>query len=101
MPVPPTFFFSLVLIANPSPFAYLAELDVDMRHVLHGEQRFSYIAMAHAGDTLTLTERITDVTSKRAGALEILVKQTDITRGGDPIAQATSTVVVRHPEMQS
>jgi acyl dehydratase len=85
LPVPPTFLFGLELEV-PEPFGYLAELGVDLRQVLHGEQSFRYHALAHAGDTLTLTARITDVTHRPGRALEFLVKQTDITRHGELIA---------------
>jgi acyl dehydratase len=95
LPVPPTFFFSLELEA-PDPFGYLTGLGVDMRRVLHGEQAFAYRTVVHAGDTLTLRPRIVDVFSKRGGALEFLVKRTEVTRGGEPVAEATTTIVVQN-----
>ncbi|MFG2045551.1 MaoC family dehydratase N-terminal domain-containing protein [Dactylosporangium sp. NPDC048998] len=97
LPVPPTFFFSLGLEA-PDPFGYLDRLGVDLRFVLHGEQSFTYHRLAYAGDRLTLTERIVDVYAKRGGALEFLVRETDVTRAGEPVAQGRSVLVVRHPE---
>jgi acyl dehydratase len=96
VPVPPTFFFGLEL-EMPAPFGYLVELGIDLRRVLHGRQTFRYHALAYAGDTLTLTSRITDVVSRSGRGLEFLVKQTDITRDGALIAQAGSTIVVRQP----
>lgn len=98
LPVPPTFFFSLELEA-PDPFGYLTALDVDLRRVLHGEQSFTYHRLAHAGDTLTLRPRIVDVYRKKGGALEFLVKQTDVTCGDELVAEARSVIVVRHPEV--
>jgi acyl dehydratase len=97
LPVPPTFFFGLEL-ESPAPFGYLGELGIDLRQVLHGKQSYRYHALAHAGDTLTLTSRITSVVSRPGRALEFLVKQTDITRHGALIAEASTTIVVRHPE---
>lgn len=99
LPVPATFFFSLGLEAA-DPFGYLERLGVDLRFVLHGEQSFTYHRLAYAGDRLTLTERVADVYAKRGGALEFLVKETDITRDGQPVAQARSVIVVRHPEVE-
>jgi 3-oxoacyl-[acyl-carrier protein] reductase len=64
LPVPPTFFFGLEL-ETPAPFGYLGELGIDLRQVLHGKQSYRYHALAHAGDTLTLTSRITSVVSRR------------------------------------
>jgi acyl dehydratase len=97
LPVPPSFYFSLEL-ERPDPFGWLAALGIDVRRVLHGEQSFTYHAMAHAGDTLTLRSRIVDVTVKKGGALELLTKQTSVARGGQPIAEAVSVIVVRNPE---
>ncbi|GAA3566781.1 MaoC family dehydratase N-terminal domain-containing protein [Amycolatopsis ultiminotia] len=100
LPVPPSFYFSLEL-ERPDPFGWLTGLGVDLRRVLHGEQSFTYHALAYAGDTLTLTTRISDVTVKKGGALELLTKLTEITRDGTPIADATSVIVVRNPEVRT
>ncbi|WP_369214024.1 MaoC family dehydratase N-terminal domain-containing protein [Streptomyces flavofungini] len=95
LPVPPTF-FTAVRLESPDPFAWLSELGVDMRAVLHGEQEFMYHRLAHAGDTLTATERITDIYDKRGGALEFLVSTTSITdQNGELITEAVSTTVIR------
>ena len=100
LPVPPTFFFGLELDA-PDPVGYLRELGVDLGRVLHGEQSFTYHRLAYAGDTLTLQPRIVDVFSRRGGALEFLVKETTITRDGEPIVEARTTIVVRNPEVHA
>jgi hypothetical protein len=98
LPVPPTFLFGLELEA-PDSFRWLADLGVDLRLVLHGEQSFVYHSPAHSGDTLTARPRITDVYAKKGGALEFIVKQTEVTRAdGSAVAELTSTLVVRHPE---
>lgn len=96
LPVPPTFLFGLEMDGDVL-FPLLTRLGVDLRHVLHGEQRFVYHAIAHAGDVLTLSPRVADVYTKRDGALTFLVKRTDVTRGDEPIAAAESTIVVRNP----
>lgn len=100
LPVPPTFFFSLDL-QRPDPFAWTAELGVDMRRVLHGEQCFVYHAMAYAGDTLTLASVIAEVFSKKAGALEFLVRKTKVTRSdGTEVADMALTLVVPNSEVR-
>jgi acyl dehydratase len=96
-PIPPSFYFSLEL-ERPDPLGWLAGLDVDLRRVLHGEQSFTYHAMAHAGDVLTLRSRITDVVVKKGGALELVTRQTSVTRDGQPVADAVSVIIVRTPE---
>ncbi|MFE6157785.1 MaoC family dehydratase N-terminal domain-containing protein [Streptomyces sp. NPDC056486] len=96
LPVPPTFLFGVEL-EQPDPFAYLTELGVDLRQVLHGEQSFTYHAIAHAGDTLTARPEIIDVLSKKGGALDLLVKETTVTRSdGSPVAELRSVTVVRN-----
>ncbi|OZM78887.1 MaoC family dehydratase N-terminal domain-containing protein [Pseudonocardia sp. MH-G8] len=96
LPVPPTFLFGLGL-GRGGDFAWLTDLGVDLRHVLHGEQEFAYHQVAHAGDTLTLEPRISDVFSKRAGALQFLVRDTAVHRDGAPVAELRETLVVRDP----
>jgi acyl dehydratase len=97
LPVPPTFFFSMELEAA-DPFGYLAELGIDLRRVLHGEQAFTYHQLAYAGDTLVLRSRIADAYSKKGGALDFLVKTTEITRAGQPVAETTAALVVRQTD---
>ena len=99
LPVPPTFLFGLKLDA-PDPFRWLLDLGVDFRYVLHGTQKFTYHRMAFAGDELLLRSRIADVTQKKGGALEFIVLESEVTRGGDPVATLLETIIVRHPELE-
>jgi N-terminal half of MaoC dehydratase len=94
LPVPPTFFFSLSL-ERPGGFQYLADVGVDLRHILHGEQLFDYRTMAYAGDTLVLRERIVDVVSKRGGAMDLIIKQTEVHRQSELIANCQMVIVAR------
>ncbi|WP_067569929.1 MaoC family dehydratase N-terminal domain-containing protein [Nocardia acidivorans] len=97
IPAPPTFLFSIEL-EQPDAFADLAEAGVDLRFVLHGEQSFTYHSLAYPGDVLTATPRITDVYSKKGGALEFIVKETAVTRpDGSPVADLKAVIVVRNP----
>ncbi|ALC18709.1 MaoC family dehydratase N-terminal domain-containing protein [Streptomyces pristinaespiralis] len=97
LPVPPTFLFCL-LAEKPDPLALLDELGIDVRRILHGEQGFTYHAMAYAGDTLTFTSTVTDAYSKKGGVLDFLVQRTDVTRNGELIAELHNSLVVRNPE---
>ncbi len=97
LPVPPTFIFSMSLEAE-RPFGYLEELGVDLRYILHGEQRFDYRAVMFAGDTLVLQDRIIDVFDKRGGAMEFVVKDTEVRRADELVGTARSIVIIRHPE---
>lgn len=97
LPIPPTFFFCLEM-DNPNRNGFVASLGIDIRTILHGGQKFSYHAPAHAGDELTFWTEVTDISSKKGGALQFIVRDTHVTRGGEPIATLTSTIVVRDPK---
>ncbi|MFQ6397224.1 MaoC family dehydratase N-terminal domain-containing protein [Nocardia sp. KC 131] len=99
LPVPPTFLFGIEL-ETPGSFGWLAELGVDLRRVLHGEQSFTYHSTAVAGDVLTSTPTIGKVYSKKGGALDFLEKTSRITRAdGELVAELKSVLVVRNPEV--
>ncbi|MEV4124502.1 MaoC family dehydratase N-terminal domain-containing protein [Nocardia sp. NPDC049707] len=96
LPVPPTFFFG-VMLECPNPSEFLEEIGVDMRNALHGEQRFDYREMAYAGDELTATSTIVDIYDKKAGQLEFVVRDTEITnQNAAAIAALRTVMVVRH-----
>jgi hypothetical protein len=98
LPVPPTFLFGLAMGGGADDFAWLADLGVDLRHILHGEQSFTYHAIAHAGDTVTLAPKIVDVFSKRGGALQFIVRETGVRDSdGNPVADLRDTIVFRDP----
>lgn len=101
LPVPPTFLFAIEL-SDPDPFTWIRELGIDMNYVLHGAQHYQYDRVAYAGERLTARSTITDVFSKKGGALEFVVKQTAITdESARPVATLTSTIVVRNPGVGS
>jgi hypothetical protein len=96
--VPPTFLFSIEL-ENPNPFSWADKLGIDLRFVLHGEQAFTYHQPAYAGDVLTATPKITDVYSKKGGALDFIVKETAVTKAdGSLVADLKTVIVVRNPK---
>ncbi|WP_194820169.1 MaoC family dehydratase N-terminal domain-containing protein [Nocardia sp. XZ_19_385] len=99
LPVPPTFLFGIEL-ENPDSFGWLAELGIDLRRVLHGEQSFTYHSTAVAGDVLTSTPTIGNVYSKKGGTLDFLEKTSTVTRAdGELVAELKSVLVVRNPEV--
>ena len=94
VPVPPTYFFSLELLA-PRPFGYLDDLGIDIGSILHGSQQFTYHDLAHAGDRLVITSRLVDVFEKSAGALTFMVKESAFHRDEQLVAATSATVIVR------
>ncbi|MFI6648050.1 MaoC family dehydratase N-terminal domain-containing protein [Streptomyces sp. NPDC050529] len=97
LPVPPTFLFCLEM-DNPGRGRFLADLGVDVRTILHGGQEFAYRATAYAGDILTFSTVVRDVYAKKGGALQFIVRDTHVTRDGEPVATLTCTLVVRDPK---
>ena len=96
LPVPPTFLFCLEMEA-PNPAAIRELLGMDYRSLLHGEQGFSYHAMAYAGDVLSFEQRIEDIYDKKGGALEFVVRRTRVSnQRGELVAELRSATVVRH-----
>ena len=75
LPVPPTFLFCRDM-DQTSPGALRELLGFDIGRVLHGEQSFVYHRMAYAGQRLSFETRIADIYTKKAGALEFVVRET-------------------------
>jgi acyl dehydratase len=90
--VPPTFFFSLELEADP-PLGWLTDLGVDLRGVLHGEQSFVHHHDVHAGEEIECRRRVSDAYAKTP-TRDFLVKHTDFLRGGELVAEAEAVVIV-------
>jgi acyl dehydratase len=96
LPVPPTFFFCLEM-EGPNPAAIRELLGLDYRRLLHGEQQFSYHAMAYASDVLSFEQRIEDIYDKKGGALEFVVRRTRVSnQHGTLVAELRAVTVMRH-----
>lgn len=96
IPALPSFIFAAELDTGSLP-STLDALEIDTGKILHGEQSIVHHATAYAGDRLVVTPRISDIFDKKGGALEILVKETQVTDlFGLKIADMTTTIVVRN-----
>ena len=98
--IPPTFFFSLEL-QREKPHAVLHEFGFDTRLFLHGEETFSYHALAFAGEPLTLSAEYTDCYEKKGGALKFVERTTRVTREETPVAELRNVLVIRRTEEPS
>ena len=98
LPVPPTFLSNSLELELPNPLGWLTELGGDLTKTTHAEQAFTYHTMAYAGDSLILHRRIVDVYTKKGRALEFVVKQTDVKRGEETLAEIMFVIALRHPE---
>ena len=96
LPAPPTFLFAAELDSGAVD-RLLAELEIPIAKLLHGEQSFTYHRAACVGDTVTVRSRIEDIYDKKNGALEFVVKASRATnQRGELVAELRSVLVCRH-----
>lgn len=73
-------------------------LGINIGHVLHGEQGFEYYKPIYAGDTLTLTTKVTDIYDKKNGAMDFIVMTIDaVNQHGELCVRQRNNLVVRNP----
>lgn len=97
--VPPTFLSNALELEIPNPLGWLAELGGDLTKTTHAEQKFNYLGLAYAGDSLVFQRRVTDVYMRKGGQLEFVVKRTDVMRGEELLAEIDFVIALRHPEV--
>ena len=96
LPAPPTFLFALENEV-PDAMAWLRDLGMDIGRVLHGEQSFVYRRQVCAGNVLTFRPAVTDIYDKKGGALDFVVRTTEVMdEAGDPVAELRIVVVYRN-----
>lgn len=93
LPAPPTFLFAAELDSGASK-RMLADLQIPIARLLHGEQSFSYHRAACVGDTVTVRSSISDIYDKKNGALEFVVKTARATNQRDELVAELRTVLV-------
>ena len=96
LPAPPTFLFAAELDSGAND-QLLADLDIPLAKLLHGEQSFRYLQPVCAGDTVTVQSTITDIYDKKGGKLEFAVKDSRVTnQRSELVAELRTVLVVRH-----
>lgn len=96
LPAPPTFLFAAELDSGASE-RLLADLQISIAKLLHGEQSFTYHRPACVGDTVTVRSTVSDIYDKKNGALEFVVKTSRATNQQDELVAELRTVIVcRH-----
>lgn len=92
--VPPTFLFCLEM-ERPDPWDWLAAMGVDVETVLHAEQSFVHHQPVWSGQRLRFDSQITDVKVKSGGALQLVVRETQVTdEQGAAVADLSTTIAV-------
>lgn len=96
IPAPPTFAFSLGLLA-PAKIGNALDMIENVGSVLHGEQTFEYRKMICAGDRIRLKTKTVDIYEKKGGKLEFLVQDTTAhNQHGELCVTARMTLAVRN-----
>ncbi|MEV6195464.1 MaoC family dehydratase N-terminal domain-containing protein [Streptomyces sp. NPDC051920] len=95
--VPPTYLFCADS-RRTDGFDMVKFADIDIRHVLHAEQSFTYHRPIHAGDSLTFEAVVEDIVSKKGGALEFLVLLVTVFRDGELVAEVRKSLAIRDPK---
>ena len=72
-------------------------MELETGRVLHGEQSFTYRRQVFAGDVLTFRPRIVDIYDKKGGALEFVVRDTEVSdHVGATVAELRHVVAYRN-----
>ena len=93
LPALPTFLFSIELDSGEAS-RFVEMLQMPLERVLHGEQGFTYHRMAFAGDTITVSSRITEIYEKKGGALQFAVKTSEARNQDNQLVAELRMVVV-------
>jgi acyl dehydratase len=95
---PPTYPIAFMAQSMAGAAGSFEELGLNFMTLVHGEQEFEYQRPVAAGEELTLTARIADVSERqaRSGTLDILVLETEATdAAGKPVFASRQTLVSR------
>ena len=96
LPAPPTFLFAAELDSGTT-YRLLADLQVPIAKLLHGEQSFTYHRPACVGDVVTVRSTVTDIYNKKNGALEFVVKTSRaMNQLGERVAELRTVLVCRN-----
>ncbi|MBL4789628.1 MAG: MaoC family dehydratase N-terminal domain-containing protein [Kordiimonadaceae bacterium] len=93
LPAPPTWVFSLGLIA-PGAKNNISEMIPNIGALLHGEQDFTYHKMLYAGDRVRINTKTVDIYSKKGGKLDFIVQETTAHNQHNDLCVTARTVAV-------
>ena len=79
----------------------LADLDVPITTILHGQQSFRYHRTACAGDVVTVDSHIADIYDRKNGALGFIVRESRAVNQRDELVAELRTVIVVRQETRA
>ena len=100
-PVPPTFLTTAAFWQPPEMQRPYEAAGMDLSRVLHGQQRYEYLAPVRAGDVLSVEIRIDSIETKsgaRGGAMRLAHVVSEFRDPeGSLVARGTSTTIETAP----
>jgi acyl dehydratase len=97
--VAPITFPTAIAMDNPNPRCIIELVDVDIGWVLHGEEHYEYFQPICVGDEITTELEITDIYSKKGGALEFIVCELGMrNQSAEPVCNVRRSLVIRRPQ---
>lgn len=91
--VPPTFLFGL---ETDNVYPLLERLGIELGRVVHGGERFGFFEPIYAGETLEVTTTLEDTYEKKSGALQFVVRRSEVRRDGRVVQVFTQTLIARN-----
>jgi hypothetical protein len=96
-PVPATF---PIVMAFEAMNAFLADCEIELSRIVHGEQRFAYERSVRVGDELTATLSVASL--RQIGGNDIIGTRSEIRdASGDLVCTTTATLVHRGGQEES
>jgi len=95
---PPTYPIAFMAQSMAGAASSFDELGLNFMTLVHGEQEFEYVRPIRAGETLTLTGRISDIYEKSgsSGIMDFVVLETEATDGqGKRVFFSRNTLISR------
>lgn len=94
--VAPLTFMKVLEGEGDSSRAIVGALGVELKRVLHAEQQFDYLSPIHAGDRLRVERRVTDIYDKKAGAMQFVVIESQLSRlSGECVGRSRQVLLIR------
>lgn len=94
---PPTF-MKVLEGQNNSSRRIMEAIGADLKHILHAEQHFEYLAAICAGMRINVERRVSDIYDRRDGQLEFVQIETTFSNEGVGIlGLSRQLVLVRNP----
>lgn len=92
--VAPPMFAVLFILRAVAPAVFDPELGIDFAHMVHGSQEFRWGPLVVAGDEITTTTTVTDV-SERGGMGFYVFETESLNQRGEIVVTGTWTSIVR------